>query len=327
MLDYDYFFNKLKQENLLQPYCSELQKIVDNKVAKLNHGDKKKWLYAIQSMPEVNIKSWDFCSDSVTIGEQCNVAETDYDRLKFSLKMLFPWRKGPFNVCGIEINTEWRSDSKWQRLEKKITSLKNRNVLDIGCGSGYHCFRMLGQGAKTVTGIDPFWVFVMQFHAISKYIPENLPIAVLPLGIEELPDNLTGFDTVFSMGVLYHRKSPFDHLLELKKLLRAGGELVLETLIIEGGENDVLVPLDRYASMNNVWFIPSVAALQKWLEKIGFVDVEIIDVSKTTIDEQRTTNWMPFKSLNDFLDSENHDLTIEGHPAPIRAVIKATAPK
>ncbi|PMC22346.1 tRNA 5-methoxyuridine(34)/uridine 5-oxyacetic acid(34) synthase CmoB, partial [Klebsiella aerogenes] len=44
------------------------------------------------------------------------------------------------------------------------------------------------------------------------------------------------------MGVLYHRRSPLDHLWQLKDQLAPGGELVLETLVIEGDENTVLVP-------------------------------------------------------------------------------------
>ena len=56
------------------------------------------------------------------------------------------------------------------------------------------------------------------------------------------------------MGVLYHRRSPIDHLLELKGCLQTGGELVLETLVIDGGLGEVLVPENRYAKMRNVWF-------------------------------------------------------------------------
>ena len=325
MLDYGYFWNFLRKEHALAIYSDELQRIVEKKIANLRHGDQNKWLYAIQSMPAFSTDDYDFNQNKVCVGNKYDLNDVDRDALKFSLKMLFPWRKGPYNVCGIDIDTEWRSDLKWDRLKDKITPLAGRNVLDIGCGSGYHCFRMLGQGAKTVTGIDPYWVFVMQFHAINKYINKDLPIAVLPLGIEELPEDLTGFDTVFSMGVLYHRKSPIDHLLELKKLLRPDGELILETLVIDGAENDILVPKGRYAMMNNVWFIPSVAALKIWLGKVGFKDIEVLDVAMTTIEEQRTTDWMPFKSLNDFLEPENHNLTVEGYPAPIRAVVKATA--
>jgi tRNA (mo5U34)-methyltransferase len=146
---------------------------------------------------------------------------------------LHPWRKGPFCIQGVHIDTEWRSDLKWDRLAGAIAPLAGRLVLDVGCGNGYHGWRMLGAGARLVMGIDPTLLFVLQWMAINRYLGRN-DLAVLPLGIEDLPDDLGGFDTVFSMGVLYHRRSPIDHLMDLHRLLRPGGELVLETLVLEG---------------------------------------------------------------------------------------------
>jgi tRNA (mo5U34)-methyltransferase len=186
---------------------------------------------------------------------------------------------------------------------------------------------MLGAGAQQVIGIDPSLFFLMQFQVIKHYTGRQ-PVHFLPLKSEDLPDfQGKGFDTVLSMGVLYHRRSPLDHLQELKNTLRAGGELVLETLIIEGDERTVLMPEDRYGKMRNVWFIPSVAMLELWLRRLGFEEIRTVDVTPTTTDEQRSTAWMRFESLKDFLDSQNVKRTVEGYPAPVRAVIIATAPK
>ena len=168
---------------------------------------------------------------------------------------------------------------------------------------------------------------VFQFYAIKHFAGDQHPVDVLPLGIEQMPNKLKAFDTVFSMGVLYHRRSPMDHLLELKELLRNGGQLVLETLIIEGDEGQVLVPDGRYGKMPNVWFLPSADTLIKWMEKMGFENPRLVDQTKTSIEEQRSTDWMTFESLKDFLDPEDKDKTIEGHPAPIRAVFVAQAPQ
>jgi len=101
---------------------------------------------------------------------------------------------------------------------------------------------------------------------------------------------------------------------------------VLETLVIEGDEHSVLVPGDRYAQMRNVYFIPSAAALKNWLEKCGFVDVRIVDVCTTTLEEQRRTEWMITESLAEFLDPNDSSKTIEGYPAPVRAVLIARKP-
>ena len=186
-------------------------------------------------------------------------------------------------------------------------------------------WRMIGAGAKLVVGIDPMQLFLCQFEAVRKLLGDDRRAHLLPLGIEQLPA-LQAFDTVFSMGVLYHRRSPLDHLLQLKNQLVSEGELVLETLVVEGDENTVLVPGERYAQMRNVYFIPSAAALKGWLEKCGFVDVRIADYAVTSVEEQRRTSWMTSESLAEFLDPNDSSKTIEGYPAPLRAVLVARKP-
>ncbi len=241
------------------------------------------------------------------------------------LRNLMPWRKGPYALYGTEIDTEWHSDWKWQRVAPHISSLVGRAVLDVGCGNGYHMWRVVGAGAQLVVGIDPIQLFLCQFEAVRKLLGDDRRAHLLPLGIEQLP-TLQAFDTVFSMGVLYHRRSPLDHLLQLKNQLVSGSELVLETLVIEGDERDVLVPGERYAQMRNVYFIPSAPALKSWLEKCGFVDVKIVDYAVTSTDEQRRTSWMTSESLAEFLDPHDATKTVEGYPAPLRAVLVATKP-
>ncbi len=241
------------------------------------------------------------------------------------LQQLHPWRKGPYRLFDVMIDTEWRSDWKWRRLAPHISPLTGRTVLDVGCGSGYHCWRMAGAGARLVVGIDPSQKFLFQFQAVKKYLGQQ-PVFYLPLRSEDLPPALGRFDTVFSMGVLYHRRSPFEHLEELRQALRPGGELVLETLVIEGSRHQVLVPGERYAQMRNVWFIPSNEEILHWLERAGFKDQRLVDSNKTSTEEQRSTEWMRFHSLGNFLDPSDPGRTIEGYPAPRRACFIARRP-
>jgi tRNA (mo5U34)-methyltransferase len=289
------------------------------------HGTSAKWQNIIENLtvPPISVRNLD--ADKVQIGLASDLSSEQQAQLKADLMMFHPWRKGPYDLFGIHIDTEWRSDWKWERLKDHISPLKYRTVLDVGCGNGYHCWRMLGAGAKRVIGIDPTLISVMQFHLIKKMYGETAPIDVLPVGIEQLPFGMKAFDTVFSMGVLYHRRSPIDHLLELREALKSGGELVLETLVIEGGLGDTLLPKDRYAKMRNVWFLPSCETLISWLERCGFKNIRLVNVCKTTIEEQRTTEWMTFYSLPNFLDPHNPDLTCEGLPAPMRAIVIADA--
>lgn len=288
------------------------------------HGDLPDWYHALSQLPTVATSKVSL-NDDIIIGSSSDTDTKTIAKIQHALEALIPWRKGPFTIHGIHIDTEWRSDWKWERISKHIAPLKNRLVLDVGCGNGYHCWRMLGAGASRVIGIDPSPRFVIQFRAIKHFAGNHYPIDILPLGIEHLPKNLKAFDTTFSMGVFYHRRSPMDHLRELKETLRDGGQLVLETLVIEGKLGDVFVPPKRYAMMNNVWFLPSTDTLLAWLEKCGFKNAKVINVCPTTINEQRATPWMRYHSLADFLDKKKPSLTVEGHPAPIRAVIVADA--
>ena len=298
-----------------------IEKLPQNFLTAFNHGDFDSWVKVLRELPEIEPDSWDL-QESVRIGSAAQCDEQQRQQLRDSLLNLQPWRKGPFNLFGMEIDTEWRSDWKWDRLKDHISPLENRNVLDVGCGNGYHCWRMAGAGARFVLGIDSHLLFTMQYWAIRQFL-KSPPVFVAPLALENMPVELKAFDSVFSMGVLYHRRSPFEHLYRLKDCLRQGGELVIETLVIEGEEGMTLVPQGRYARMPNVWFLPSCDTLHEWLEKAGFKKISQVNVSKTSTDEQRTSEWMTFESLPEALDHDDPAITIEGYPAPMRAIFIA----
>lgn len=285
------------------------------------HGDMARWMAAYNALPEGPAQC-DLGQGTLRIGA---AGEADDQQVRSALEGLIPWRKGPFSFFGTHVDTEWRSDWKWQRVAPHLSPLQGRKVLDVGCGSGYHCWRMAAEEAQLVVGIDPTMLFFVQHLAVKRFCPE-LPVWFLPVRMEEWPAPSGAFDTVFSMGVLYHRRSPLDHILELKAVLAPGGELVLETLVVEGDERTVLMPEDRYAAMRNVFFLPSVALLTRWLARCGFVDIRCVDESVTSCDEQRATEWMRFQSLADFLDPQDRSLTREGLPAPRRAVMVARRP-
>lgn len=286
------------------------------------HGEWQDWMQALDTLPEITISELNLNNSAPQIGTADDCSPEVLEEIKTALMSLHPWRKGPFNLFGMHIDTEWRSDFKWDRLAPHISPLDGKYVLDIGCGSGYHCLRMQAQAADCVIGVDPTSKFFAQFLALNHYMQLS-NTHYLPIKAEQLPKNMQAFDTVFSMGVLYHRRSPFEHLDLLKQMLKKGGELILETLIIEGDEESVLVPLDRYACMRNVWFLPSIDALKKWMKRSGWKNIRHVDTNITSFDEQRTTEWMHFRSLKDFLDPTDSSLTLEGYPAPKRAILIA----
>jgi len=303
-------------------YAEAARGLAADALAKM-HGDMVRWLRVLDLLAAADRQGPTVVDGYVCGGVERDVAEQE--RIREQLFMLHPWRKGPFRLCGVPIETEWRSDLKWDRVVPHIAPLAGRVVCDIGCGSGYHLWRMVEAGARGAIGIEPYALSVVQFLVVQQVCCAR-PVSVLPARLEAVPPNLQAFDTVFSMGLLYHTRSPFDHLAQCKGLMKPGGELVLETLVIHGDKGAVLVPRERYAKMNNVWFIPTPATLCAWLERAGFVDIRHVDTTRTTGDEQRKTDWMTFESLDDFLDPADRNLTVEGYPAPHRAIFVMRKP-
>ncbi len=371
MIDYSDFFDYLKTTSLSE-VVGDLELRVRDALRKLSHGDFDRWAAAIEAMPEVAVSEIDLAKDAVTVAGE--ISDAQRSQLKQQLMEMHPWRKGPFDLFGIHIESEWRSDLKWARLPFKqadasggtaspgapgkpwapstiacrsqspmassragkpchpiqrrleaCVPLKDKLILDIGCGNGYYLFRMLGAGAKAAVGVDPFMLYVTQFQAINQYIQTNRA-AVLPLGLDDLPAECGCFDCVFSMGVLYHRRNAQQHPAELFGFLTPGGQLVLETIVQDKAGEELLVPDGRYAKMRNVWAIPTPRLLETWLADAGYTHIETIDVTKTTPAEQRCTDWMTFESLPDFLDPADASKTIEGYPAPVRAIVLAQKP-
>jgi len=300
-------------------WLSEVCTLAETKLRDHQHGDLPRWWAALDALPQSRAGA---SLDRPAPELGCNVS--DQDDLREVLMELHPWRKGPLRLGGLTLDTEWRSDWKWGRLAPHI-DLQGQRVLDIGCGNGYFGLRMLGAGAKLVVGIDPTLLYVMQWLA-CRHFSGDIPNFVLPLGIEDLPEISVELDTVFSMGVLYHRRDPAHHLQRIRSLLKTGGTMVLETLVLpEGKEGNILVPESRYARMRNVWAVPGTDRLLRWVEAAGFEKVEVVDVTPTTSLEQRTTDWMRFESLEQALDPLNTSQTVEGLPAPVRAVIIASS--
>lgn len=324
MIDYQPLIDRW-QGSALQPWALRLAQQVATGLDARRYGDLTRWLAALRDLPPLRADRIHLDTSRVGASALTPPAQADLEQLRGALQRLHPWRKGPFELFGVHIDTEWRSDWKWERVQGAIDPLAGRTVLDVGCGSGYHCWRMLGAGAAQVIGIDPSPLFVLQFWALQFYLRQD-NIWVVPLVMEQVPPRLQAFDTAFSMGVLYHRRSPLEHLQELKDCLRPGGQLVLETLVIEGKLGDTLLPEGRYARMGNVWFLPSCDTLLSWLRKLGFIDATLVDVCVTTTQEQRATEWMTFHSLANFLDPHDASKTIEGYPAPRRAIVTARVP-
>ena len=143
------------------------------------------------------------------------------------LKKFIPWKKGPFKINDLEIDSEWRSDLKWTRLQGMLPSLKNKRVLDVGCNNGYFLFKMLEHSPEWVLGIDPSLPCYLQFEAIKSLIKDPLPISFEPLGHQHLHLLPNTFDLIFHMGIIYHHPNPIDQIKTLRNCLRKTVPLLL----------------------------------------------------------------------------------------------------
>lgn len=324
MLSYDHLYSLL-EETRLKTWLKTLPQATHAAIFESNNGNLENWIDALAKLPKVQASSYSLDTDTIRIGKESDLTLEQRAKMIEGLKVLCPWRKGPFDFFGTYIDTEWQSDWKWNRIKDKLSPLKNRLVLDVGCGNGYHSARIAGEGAKLALGIDPGLKFIMQHKAARHYMKDAEPFHVLPFPLEAMPENLhhLHFDTVLSMGVLYHRKAPIEHLYRLKSYMRPGAELLLETLVVDGPLGYSLVPDDRYACMKNVWFLPSILTLEQWMKRCGFKNVRLVDTNQTNTGEQHITPWATPESLEHFLDPNNPNKTVEGHPAPLRASIMA----
>ena len=247
--------------------------------------------------------------------------EPDMQRITETAQMMKPWRKGPFEIFGLFIDTEWRSDKKYNLLRPHF-NLQEKRVADIGCNNGYYLFRMQEDGPKKLVGFDPSALYKTQFDFINRYAKTDIVYELL--GVEHLPYYEEKFDVIFCLGVLYHRSDPVGMLKDLARGLEPGGEVFLDTFYIEGEEALCLTPAGSYSKIPNIYFVPTVSALRNWCTRAGFEGFEVLAKTVTTPDEQRKTEWIDGQSLEDFLDPADSTQTVEGYPAPRRVYVKLT---
>ena len=289
--------------------------------------ERKKWLTWKNIIPyqEAIAALPDYSHTEVILGDKVEIAIDDLDaaqerQIKETALLMKPWRKGPFQINSLFIDSEWQSQIKYNLLEPHF-DLKDKVVGDIGCNNGYYLFRMLSQEPAKLIGFDPSAIYYSQFQFINHFVKSEIVYELL--GVEHVEFYEHKFDTLFCLGVLYHRSDPVAMLKSLFKGLNKGGELILDTFMIDGEEEICLTPRDRYSKIPNIYFVPTVPALINWCHRAGFESVEVLETMKTESNEQRKTEWIDTQSLEDFLDPDDPEKTVEGYPAPKRVYIKA----
>jgi len=275
----------------------------------------------LESVAHLRARSLDVSGDVVRIGTAAELSPTDRQTVHDALHAFMPWRKGPFAVFGIDIDAEWRSQRKWQRLLPVLPDLADKVVADIGSNNGYYLFRMAHHKPRLAIGFEPYLQHYFAFQTLNSLAGlDNLHTELL--GVEQVGLYANCFDVVFLMGILYHRVSPIDCLREVRQAMRPGGTLIVESQAIPGDEPVALFPKKTYAKVPGTYFVPTGVCLKNWMLRAGFTEVEIFCSHPMSSDEQRRTDWMTFESYADFIDPGDPTRTIEGYPAPLRVFVK-----
>ena len=264
-------------------------------------------------------------SDTVTIGLADEIAVKTRQEIKEQLRCYMPWRKGPFSIFGVDIDAEWRSERKWDRLQGHLPDVKGKIVADIGCNNGYYMFRMVPSEPRLVLGFEPSVQHYYCFKALNAMAGfENLDIDLL--GVEHISLFPQSFDVIFLMGIIYHRISPVELLKDLFAALKPGGTLLIESQAIPGNDPLALFPERTYAKVPGTYFVPTGKALENWLLRAGFNEAELFCSHPMSSEEQRRTEWMEFESFLDYIDPDDPSRTVEGYPAPWRIFLSALKP-
>ena len=326
LFDRSAFFERVVSSGhpALLRWIEQLRLVCDQRLIRSDDALFNSWKEVLAALTPDSDCVFDASGNTIRV-IRSNAAQTgnaDEQTLRERLLRLNPWRIGPYNFLGVDIDSEWRSFKKWDRIASSVY-FDGATVLDVGCNNGYFGFKALAAGASWVLGVEPFLLYNAQHEVFRRCLSDPSTIGVMPMKAAEIPEGLRAFDVALSMGVLYHRKDPIGHLDTLHGSLRKRGQLILETMAIDSEKADVIVPKNKFAKMRGVWFMPTVGMLKRWLKRTGFTDVKIIDISVTDQQEQRKTDFMPFESLNDFLDPSDPSRTIEGYPTPIRVAISA----
>ncbi|ECZ6121572.1 tRNA 5-methoxyuridine(34)/uridine 5-oxyacetic acid(34) synthase CmoB [Campylobacter jejuni] len=270
----------------------------------------------IQELKALNLACNFSLDDSVNLSTNSQAK----DEILAIAKELKPWRKGPFKIDDLFIDTEWQSFIKFNILKPFMNEISQKCVADIGCNNGYYMFKMLEFNPSKLIGFDPSIKYRLQFELINALA--KTPIKYELLGVEDLPNYGLKFDVIFCLGVIYHRSNPVKMLKDLKAGLNKNGVVFLDTMYIEDEREIALVPNKTYSKIPNIYFVPSISALKNWCERAGFKEFEVLATKKTDENEQRKTEWIDSFSLENFLDPKDKNLTVEGYEAPKRVYVR-----
>jgi len=103
-------------------------------------------------------------------------------------------------------------------------SLKDKDVLEVGCGNGSHA-QLLVQHARSYTGIDLTSYAVKSTTQRLRFLGGNGTIRQMDAEHMDFPAET--FDFIWSWGVIHHSANTRQIIKEMHRVLRSGGEAVI----------------------------------------------------------------------------------------------------
>lgn len=110
---------------------------------------------------------------------------------------------------------------EWKTLESMLPDFKDKRVLDLGCGFGWHCEYAIKNGAKTVTGVD---ISENMLNVAKEKTSSNIQYIHMP--IEDIEFHVNSFDVVISSLAFHYIKSFDDIVKKVSDCLVQGGDFV-----------------------------------------------------------------------------------------------------
>ena len=107
-----------------------------------------------------------------------------------------------------------------------VLDLKDKDVLDLGCGYGGETVWCAEKGVRTIIGIDKAFKVVRQAFKFAKF-KNTTNVRFLQGEAENLPFHDGSFDVIKSYDVLEHVSHPEYVLKECERVLRKGGIALL----------------------------------------------------------------------------------------------------
>ena len=164
---------------------------------------------------------------------------------------------------------------EWEELKKLLPNFKNKKILDLGCGYGWHCKYIANQGANHIIGTDISKK--MLNVAKSKNFDEKIEYKLCAM--EDLAFNKNSFDIIIS-SLAFHYIKDFEPLIKnINEWLVIGGYLIFSVehpVFTSYGSQDWI-----YDEQGNILYFPVDNYYYEGERKTTFLNEQVIKYHRT----------------------------------------------